>query len=300
MGAEMQIDILDLEFQGVPHVVAAFLVRGTRGPLLIETGPASTLPTLLARLAEHDVRPADVKDVLVTHIHLDHAGAAGWWARQGARVWVHPVGAPHLIDPRKLLASAARIYGDRMGTLWGEVLSAPSDRVFAVRDGATIEAAGVSITAVETPGHAWHHHVYCVGEVAFSGDVAGIRLPGSRFIDLPAPPPEFDREAWGKSLARLRGLGVRTLYRTHFGPSSAVEDELLRFELLLEQAVEWIREMLARGARRDSMVEEFGRRMREQAAAAGSGEADARGYELANPREMSVDGITRYLRKTGS
>lgn len=296
----MQIDTLDLEFQGVPHVVAAFLIRGPGGPVLVETGPATTLATLLARLAEHGVGPADVKDVLVTHIHLDHAGAAGWWARQGARIWVHPVGAPHLVDPRKLLASAGRIYGDRMETLWGEVLSAPSDRVIAVRDGATIEAGGLRFTAVETPGHAWHHHLYRVGEVAFSGDAAGILRPGSRFIDLPAPPPEFDREAWTLSLARLRGLGVRTLYRTHFGPSSDVQDELSRFELLMGQAVEWIREMLERGVERDAMVEEFGRRMREQAAAAGSGEADARGYELANPRAMSVDGITRYWHKRRS
>src|SRR5574339_478500 len=95
---------IDLRFGGAPEAIAAFLVRGPSGPVLIETGPGSTLPALLAGLAEHGVRPEDVRDVLVTHIHLDHAGAAGWWARQGARVYVHPAGAPHLVDPSKLLA----------------------------------------------------------------------------------------------------------------------------------------------------------------------------------------------------
>ncbi len=174
----MRIDTIDLEFQGASNVIASFLIHGPGGPVLVETGPVSTLPTLLARLEERGVRPGDVRDVLVTHIHLDHAGAAGWWAREGARVWVHSVGAPHLVDPGKLLASAKRIYGDRMDALWGEVVAAPADRVIAVDDGAQLEVGGLSITAIDTPGHAWHHHVYRLEDVAFTGDAAGILLPG--------------------------------------------------------------------------------------------------------------------------
>ncbi len=293
----VRIDVLDLEFQGTPHVIAAFLLRGPRGAALIETGPSTTLDTLLRRLDEHGVAPDDVRDVLVTHIHLDHAGAAGWWGQRGARVHVHPNGLPHLVDPSKLVSSAARIYGDRMGQLWGEVLPVPADRVVAVPDRTVLELCGEPITALDTPGHATHHLTFVLGDVAFSGDAAGIRLPDQTWIDLPAPPPEFDLEAWRTTLGRLRAMGARTLYRTHFGPGGAVDAELDAFESLLEAGAAWVREMLERGLERDLMVEEFAARMRARATAQGVDAETARAYELANPRSMSVDGITRYWRR---
>ena len=293
----MRIDTIDLEFQGTPHVIAAFLIHGPGGPVLIETGPESTLPALTRGLQRHGIRVEEINDVLVTHIHLDHAGAAGWWAQQGARVFVHTVGAPHLIDPGKLLASATRIYGDRMDELWGEVRPAPADRVVAVQDGDVLEVGGLEIIAVETPGHAFHHHAYRLGEIVFAGDAAGIQLPGNRWIDLPAPPPEFDRERWEESLARLSGLGPRTLYRTHFGATSSVEEELATFREVLERAVTWIREMIDAGEDRERMVTAFTERMRTWASRTGTSDRDAMAYELANPREMSVDGIVRYWRK---
>jgi len=293
----MRVDALDLEFQGTPRVIASFLVHGPQGAVLIETGPESTLPTLLDRLREHGVSPADVRDVLVTHIHLDHAGACGWWAQNGARVWVHPAGAPHLVDPSKLVSSAARIYGDRMDELWGTIRPAPAERVIAVEDGDVIEAAGLRITAVETPGHAYHHHVYRIDDVAFAGDAAGIKLPGNRWTDLPAPPPEFDLERWKKTLERLRGLGLRTLHRTHFGGTSDVAQELDEFEKVLVQAVEWIAEMSDAGLEREAMIAAFSARMRSWAESIGTRGEDVRAYELANPRFMSVDGIVRYRAK---
>jgi glyoxylase-like metal-dependent hydrolase (beta-lactamase superfamily II) len=293
----VRIETLDLRFQGTAHVIASFLIHGPDGPVLIETGPGSTLPTLLEELGRRGLRPGEIRHVLVTHIHLDHAGAAGWWARQGARIHVHPAGAPHLIEPGKLLASARRIYGEAMDALWGEVLSAPAESVVAVEDGTIIEASGMSIEAIATPGHAGHHHVFRWGEVAFSGDAAGIRLPGLGWIDLPAPPPEFDLEAWRASLARLREAGLRTLYRTHFGPGTDARQELDQFEELLERGAGWIREMLEQGLDRDAMVERFGKRMRSRAVEIGVGEAALGAYELANPRSMSVDGIARYWRK---
>ncbi len=293
----MRIDVLDLEFQGTPHVIAAFLVHGPRGVALIETGPATTLPVLLRRLEEHGVDPDCVRDVLVTHIHLDHAGAAGHWARRGARIHVHPQGAPHLVDPSKLLASASRIYGDRMESLWGEVLPVPADRVAVLEGGAEVEVAGLRITALDTPGHARHHFVFVLDDVAFCGDAAGIKLPDETWIDLPAPPPEFDLDAWRATLGRLRHAGLRTLYRTHFGPSAGVLEQLDRFESMLEAGAAWVHDMLARGFERERMVEEFRTRMRERATAQGVDAEAARAYELANPRVMSVDGIARYWRK---
>ena len=197
------IHTLDLLFQNVPQAIAAYLVIGPEGPLLVETGPGSTLQNLKAQLGRHGLAPQDIGQVLVTHIHLDHAGAAGWWGQQGAQIYVHHVGAPHLIDPSRLLASAARIYGDQMDTLWGPMLPTPAEKVTAVYDGDIIQAGGLEFLALDTPGHARHHHVYRLGNLAFTGDAAGIQLPDSRLIDLPAPPPEFELEVWQQTIDRL-------------------------------------------------------------------------------------------------
>jgi glyoxylase-like metal-dependent hydrolase (beta-lactamase superfamily II) len=293
----MQIETIDLNYQGTPGVIAAFLIHGPEGLVLIETGPGSTLPVLIAELKQRGVEPADVRDVLVTHIHLDHSGAAGWWAQQGANVHVHPVGAPHIVDPSKLLKSATRIYGDKMDQLWGETLAAPAERVIAVEDGTTLRLGGLEITAIATHGHAWHHHVYRIGDVAFSGDAAGIKLRDSRWIDLPAPPPEFNLDAWRETLDKLRGMGLRTLYRTHFGAGDDANAELDLFEQVLEQGATWVREMMEADLDRESMVTAFTERMRGLAEASGLDAGLLHAYELANPRTMSVDGIARYWSK---
>lgn len=290
----MRVETLDLEYRNTPHTIAAFLVFGDQGPVLVETGPASTLPTLERGLAEHGVEVDDIRHVLVTHIHLDHAGAAGWWAQRGAQIYVHPRGAHHLVDPSKLLASAARIYGDQMDTLWGEVRPAPAERVTAVEDGAVIEVAGLSFEALETPGHARHHHVYRLGDVAFTGDAAGIRIPGSTWLDLPAPPPEFDLEVWKVTLEKLREQDLRTLYRTHFGASKNVAAELDRFEVLLDETVAVMRD-LSRGTEREAVLSSYSNWVAGRARAEGADDETIRVYEVANPRDMSVDGILRYL-----
>lgn len=295
----MRIETVDLEFQGTPHVIAAFVLRGEAGPVLVETGPGSTLPALRRGLARLGIETGSIRHVLVTHIHLDHAGAAGWWARAGATVYVHPAGARHLIDPAKLIASASRIYGDRMDTLWGEVLPAPAERVVRIADGETVAVEGIEIQALATPGHAGHHHVYRIGEIAFTGDAAGIRLPDCDWIDLPAPPPEFDREAWRTTLDRLRDAGLTTVYRTHFGASSTAAADLDRFEQVLEHGTEHVREMLQQGMDRAEMIGRFEAAMRRQAQELGISDDDLRAYELANPRAMSVDGIARYWSKRG-
>jgi len=293
----MRIETLDLDFGQTPETIASFLVFGPKGPVLIETGPASTLPNLLARLEEHGVAPGDVRHVLVTHIHLDHAGAAGWWAQQGATVYVHPNGARHLIDPSKLLTSAERIYKERMAELWGQTLPAPAERVVAVEGDSTIEAAGLSFIALDTPGHARHHHVYRLGDVAFTGDAAGVRLGERHWIDLPAPPPEFDLEAWKTTLDRLRQENLGVIYRTHFGPTTDVSAQLDRFEAHLEEGAALVRDLMAEGLDRDSMIERYNGTMWTLASQDGVDDEMALAYELANPRFISVDGIARYWRK---
>ena len=293
----MKISTIDLGFQGVPETIASFLVEGPAGLVLMETGPGSTLDRLLAGLADHGASSADIQAVLVSHIHLDHAGAAGWWARQEVPIYVHAAGAPHLIDPGKLLSSAQRIYGDRMDRLWGETLSAPPEQVFAVEDGDRIRVAGLEFEAISTPGHARHHHVYRLGDVGFMGDSMGILLPGRDWIDLPAPPPEFDLEEWRTSLQRIRAEQFAVFYRTHFGEVDASDIQIDRFEDLLTSATDLVRQMMEEGLSRNEMVEKYQVVMRQRAATSGLDAGSAQAYELANPRDMSVDGIVRYWRK---
>ena len=293
----MQIHTLDLDFQNVRHAIAAYLVEGPAGWLLVETGPMSTLQTLLKRLAAHGLEPADIRHVCVTHIHLDHAGAAGWWAQQGARIYVHHVGAPHLVDPGKLWQSASRIYGDETKALWGEVLPAPAAQVTALADGDTVEAVGLTLTALDTPGHAWHHHVFRLGDVAFSGDAAGVRVPGSGWVSLPAPPPEFNVEVWQQTLDRLESEQFTALYLTHFGRIADVSNQLQQLRAIMAAATAFVREQMEAGVPRDLIADRYVGWNREQALAAGMpADAFAR-YEAANPLPMSVDGIMRYWRK---
>jgi glyoxylase-like metal-dependent hydrolase (beta-lactamase superfamily II) len=293
----MNIYTLDLNFQNVPQTIASYLIVGPQGPVLVETGPGSTLATLQSQLALHGFATADVRHVLVTHIHLDHAGAAGWWASQGAQVYVHPFGAPHLINPERLLKSANLIYGDRMKPLWGDFLAAPADKVTVVQDGDVIDVAGLHFEVIETPGHARHHHVYRLEDVAFTGDTAGILMPGRTLVDVPAPPPEFDLEAWQTSLTRLIAENFQTIYPTHFGPVTAVEETLTELKELLQDTTSFVKEQMRGGLTRDELVTAYNEWNRQRAREAGLSEATIRQYEVANPWYMSVDGIMRYWRK---
>ena len=313
----MKLHILDTHFQGMAQVTAVYLVVGPEGPVLVESGPGSTLPAVLKALDGHGFGPADIRHVLLTHIHLDHAGAAGWWARQGAQIYVHHVGAPHLIDPSKLLASATRIYGDRMDTLWGEFLAAPAGKVTPLHDGDTVRAGGMTFTALDTPGHAYHHHTYLLTDdngrrIAFTGDAAGVRLPQFDVVDLPAPPPEFHLETWLGTLDRLEAAAAGVIYPTHFGPIHDIHGHLSQLRTLMVDAVAFVEARLgglAGGASsavpsatpevRAELLAEYIAWNRARAATLNLSPTAVESYELANPLFMSVDGILRYLRKRG-
>jgi glyoxylase-like metal-dependent hydrolase (beta-lactamase superfamily II) len=292
-----EVHPLDLKFQGFPEAIAAFLVIGPGGPVLIETGPGSTLTMLQAKLARFGLQPADIRDVLITHIHLDHGGAAGWWAQQGARVHVHHIGAPHLIDPSKLLASAQRIYGDLMQPLWGDYLASPVERVQAVSDGDVIEAGGLKITAFDTPGHARHHLLYALDGVAFTGDLAGIRISARPHTRLPTPPPEFELETWLASIARIKALKLDRLYLTHFGSLDDVSAQWERVERLLVDCASRVRAELERGADRDTVLARYTAQEEARLAADGLSGSDSHMYASIGPMGMSVDGLIRYWKK---
>lgn len=289
----MDIYTLDLDFQDIPQSIAAYLVMGD-GPVLVETGPGSTRAALTARLRDHGLAITDLQAVFLTHIHLDHAGAAGWLAQQGVPIFVHQVGAPHLIDPSKLLTSAGRIYGDKMDVLWGETVAAPAEMVTAVADSDIINVAGLSFTAINTPGHAWHHHTWRLGNVGFTGDAAGIRIQNIDYADLPAPPPEFKLEVWLKTLDRLQTAGFETLYPTHYGRVDDVNGQIDTLRDLMHTACEFVRVRLADGMERDRLVEEYVTWNQNRMRAAGLSESQIAIYAAANPLYMSVDGISRY------
>jgi glyoxylase-like metal-dependent hydrolase (beta-lactamase superfamily II) len=294
----MNLHTLDLNFQNVSQTIASYLIIGPDGPVLVETGPGSTLSALLAELAGHGFAPADIRHVFVTHIHLDHAGAAGWWAQQGAQVYVHPFGAPHLIDPTRLLKSATRIYGDKMDTLWGDFLPAPADKVTAVVDGDIIEAAGLRFEVMESPGHARHHHVYLLEDVAFTGDAAGIQIPAAPFfVDVPAPPPEFELEVWLETLDKLAARDLRTIYPTHFGAVTAVAPHLETLRQLLGETAVFIKRLMDNGHDRGEILSQYYDWNRSRARQLGISDPAIHQYETANPWYMSVDGIMRYWQK---
>lgn len=290
----MTITTIDQEFLGTPNVIASYLLEAPQGRILIETGPASVQETLERKLRDLGVDPESIGHVMVTHIHLDHSGGAGYWARRGARVYVHPKGAPHLIDPSKLLASASRIYQDRMQELWGTTLAVPESQVVPVSEG-VVSVAGLRVEAWDTPGHAAHHLAFAVDGDLFTGDVAGVRLPGSNYVSVPAPPPEFHLETWLGSLDKLQSLPCERLHLTHFGGGFSAAEHFAQLRQRLVECVEFV---AARAAEAPPLLAEAYQAWdREQAAIYGVEGAAYQAYEKANPSFMSAQGIARYLAK---
>ncbi len=293
---------IDLQFQGVPNVIAAYLLEGRHGLTLVETGPTTTLAALLEGIRTAGYDPEQITQLVVTHIHLDHAGAAGVLLDQlpRARLLVHRVGLPHLIDPSRLLASAGRIYGDRMEALWGEVRPCPAERVVAVDDGDVIEAGARTLRAVATPGHASHHHAFhdlSTGAL-FTGDVAGIRINGRPYVYPPTPPPDIDLAQWRQSVGRLRALRPRRLYLTHFG---AADDPDWHFDDLLCRLFIWSGWSAARLAAQTDTTTLSGELQAladaELVEVTGN-EAALQAYWLASGSyQMTVDGLARYFRR---
>jgi glyoxylase-like metal-dependent hydrolase (beta-lactamase superfamily II) len=298
--APTHIVTLDLKFQGRPHAIASYLIRRGDAVVLIESGPGSTLSGLEAGLAQEGLSPRDVTHVLLTHIHLDHAGAAGWLARQGAEIYVHPVGAPHMLNPEKLIASATRIYGDRMEELWGEFLPVPQSQLKVPNDAEAIEIGGLHFVPVNTPGHAEHHYVYLFEDVAFCGDVGGVRIPGYQYLRVPMPPPELHIERWHASLARLRKEKFARIAPTHFGIFEDVEWQLREVEKGLDSAARWLEATMSAEPPIEQLRQSFTNWMMAEGEQASLDAEVVKAYELANPLGMSADGLLRYWKKVKS
>lgn len=298
----MKVHALDLHFLGFPNSIAVFVVEGPDGLCLVECGPYSTLPCLQETFAEHDWAMSDFKEVFLSHIHFDHAGAAWAFADAGAQVFVHPRGLPHLASPERLYHSAQMIYGEAMERLWGEMRPIPQRQLTAPSDGETIEAAGLLFRAHYTPGHAVHHIAWeCrapeKGEIClFAGDVAGVRI-GDGPVVPPCPPPDINIEDWQHSLHLLRQLPAQSLFLTHFGEVPDKNKHLDELEARLLAWSAWMKPYAERGATPENIVPEFEKFVRSELLSAGASEEDLPRYEAANPAFMSVAGLMRYWSK---
>jgi glyoxylase-like metal-dependent hydrolase (beta-lactamase superfamily II) len=268
-------ELIDLLHLGRPKVIGAWRV----GDVIVDPGPSSCLGELLAVLERHPPRV-----LALTHIHLDHAGATGSLLARfpDAEVWVHERGAPHLIDPAKLLRSATRLYGADMQRLWGEVLPVPAERVRVLRGGESLEDFQVAYT----PGHASHHVCYLhePSGRAFTGDVTGVRIDGGCVL-APTPPPDVDLRAWRTSLELIEAWRPRSLAVTHFGSYDDVESQLSA-----------VREQLARVQALAGELDAAGFASAIRATVAGGSSPETAGaYEQAMPPEQSFHGLVRYL-----
>ncbi len=291
------IHTIDLNFQDQPNSIAAFLVESNEGPILVETGPHSTFHHLCNEIRKLGFDPEQIKHVLITHIHLDHAGAAWAFAELGATVYLHPLGYRHMHDPSKLLASAKMIYKEMMDELWGTLKPIAEDQLVVIGDGQSVEIGELEFVSHHTPGHAKHHIAWQLEKVVFTGDVAGIRIHGGPIIP-PCPPPDIHIEDWNDSIDKLLALGeVDTYYLTHFGPSTGVQDHMINLRHALRTYADFVYPYFRNGTRVEELAPDFATFATNYLVSHGMSAADANQYELANPSYMSVAGLLRYWKK---
>lgn len=276
-GAMSAVEPIDLHHQGVERVIGFYLLETTDGRALFDCGPASTLASLEHELAAQGLELTDIRHLLLSHIHLDHAGAAGVIVREhpGITVHVSEIGAPHLVDPSRLEASARRLYGDAFDSLWGELAPVPE---------ANVRVAGENVVGLDcfpTPGHASHHVSYLDGDgTLYAGDACGVRIAPHTLVLPPTPPPELDVDAWDATLDEIERRAPQRLALIHFG----VFDDVARHLDDLRRRLHAWEEIVAGGA----TEEEFAAAVREE---------DIEAYERAMPLWQSYAGLKRYVEK---
>jgi glyoxylase-like metal-dependent hydrolase (beta-lactamase superfamily II) len=298
------LDYLDLNFLGRPQIIAAAILHGAAGVALIDPGPSTTLATLTGELDRRGIRFDDVRQLLLTHIHLDHAGSVGTILKKHPHidVAVHKNGTRHLVDPSKLVASAERLYAQDMGRLWGDVLPVPAARIKSLKGGETLSIVGRELKVEYTPGHASHHVSYldAASRVAFVGDTAGIRRGSGTFVMPPTPPPDIDLEAWRESERKILAWEPDTLFLTHFGPYRGARQQL---QAMFEAITDWsqiVRRLLAESTwsdaeRQKRFVDEVFQDLRRRL-----GDTEATDYTKAGGLNFSYQGLARYWRKKGT
>ncbi len=290
------IHTIDLKFMGKAKSIAAFLLVSEGELALIETGPHSCFTTLKEGVEALGYQVADIKHVFLSHIHLDHAGAAWAFAAMGAQIYVHPFGAPHLEDPSVLLASAKRIYQDQMDSLWGKFEPIPAAQIVIAAHGEIFEFGGVEVIAWHTPGHAVHHIAYQVGQSLFAGDVAGVKIEGGPVVP-PCPPPDINIEDWENSINLILQLDLKEVYLTHFGKIDNIEAHFGELKEILWDWANWMKPYFESQLDSYKVTTFFQQYVAEQLTAKGVTTENLSIYENANPSWMSVAGLMRYWKK---
>jgi glyoxylase-like metal-dependent hydrolase (beta-lactamase superfamily II) len=276
----MSLDPLDLHHQGAERVIGAYLLDTDDGPALFDCGPSSCLPRLKEALSERGVELRDLRHLLLSHIHLDHAGAAGVLVREHPHLQVHvsEIGAPHLVDPSRLERSARRLYGDTFDSLWGKLAPVPEANVQVVAPRV------LGLDCFPTPGHASHHVCYLDDAgTLFAGDAAGVRIQPHRAVLPPTPPPEFDLEAWNSTIDEIERRGPERLALIHFGVAN---DPAAHLAELRTRLTDWVR-LIEEGVTEEA----FSESVRSEVAATAS---DVDVYERAMPYWQSYAGLKRY------
>ena len=293
------IHTIDLNFLGYPETIATFLlITAQKKLVLIDSGPHATLPKVTEGVQKLGYQLADIQHVFLTHIHLDHAGAAWAFAQHGAKIYVHPAGHRHLANPEKLMSSARQIYQNQMDTLWGQMNPIAEEAIQEANHLQKFTIDNLEIIAHHTPGHASHHIAWQVGDVVFAGDVAGIKI-GSGPVIAPMPPPDIDIEAWQSSIDILKALHPKSMFLAHFGEVTNTIPHLEALAANMHQQANWVREHYERGETVEEMLPKFTKFSNQILQNSGVEDNHLFKYEGANPAFMSVAGLVRYLKKLG-
>ncbi len=295
--------LLDLDFRDTEGLVASYLLPLEDGWMLIETGPSSCRDALLQGISSAGVSPLDIRRILVTHVHLDHAGGLGAVAERfpRAQLYVHHEGRPHLVDPARLIESARRAWGASADSLWGPIVPVPEERLIGLRGGEALPVKGGSLRVLATPGHA-KHHLAAYDErtgALFVGDAAGVRLPGTGRARPALPPPDLDLELLMDSLEEMKRLGPRRLLYSHFGARPDAPAELESYARVVES---W--RGVALGAAREEPTVEYVAQALDQLETEAArpveiAERSGRQAELISGTAMAAQGLLRYFRTRG-
>ncbi len=291
-----KIHTLDLHFQGHSDTIAAYLIESGSTLVLVETGPHSTLPVLKAAVKKLGFKMDQIKHVLLSHIHFDHAGAA-WALASHATIYVHPIGEKHLIDPSKLYNSAKMIYKDQMQNLWGEMRGIAPAKIHATAHGEKVTIGPLVFTAWHTPGHAVHHIAWQLGKNLFAGDAAGVKIGNNGIVVPPCPPPDIDVEAWCQSIDLMRDLKLNAVYLTHFGKETMVKKHLHSLKKRLVKWADWMKPYYEKGATIEEITPKYMNFVKKELSRFNIVGDQYEQYEAANPSWMSVAGLTRYWHK---
>jgi glyoxylase-like metal-dependent hydrolase (beta-lactamase superfamily II) len=294
------ITTLDVNWTGRPRSIAAALLESNGHRGIIDPGPESTLATLREQLRARGVSVADLDAILLTHIHLDHAGATGTLVRENPRlaVYVHKNGAPHVVDPYKLLASAGRLWGDDLAVLFGNTLPVPQENLRILEGGETLALGARKLEVAYTPGHASHHVSYFDDDagVAFIGDTAGVRVENGPFTLPATPPPDIDLELWDSSFATILARRPARLFLTHYGFSNDPAAHIAEFRERLHRWAAVTEEVLRTSpddaAAMSAFIAKFRAEMDREL-----GPAEAEHHAFTAGLNLSFLGLARYLRK---